>query len=124
MPRTLSRAATFDLEDYMPTGTVKWFNPAKGYGFIQPEDGSKDVFVHISAVERSGLGHLVEGQRTGSRQCRINSALAKPLNFPPNPASTGGAEAIIRSLACSPSMRGARLNIGSKTPPTGTNEWC
>lgn len=47
----------------MSTGTVKWFNPTKGYGFIQPEDGSKDVFVHISAVERSGIGSLNEGQR-------------------------------------------------------------
>jgi CspA family cold shock protein len=47
----------------MSSGTVKWFNPSKGFGFIQPEDGSKDVFVHISAVERSGLGNLVEGQR-------------------------------------------------------------
>jgi cold shock protein len=47
----------------MTIGTVKWFDMRKGYGFIQPEDGSKDVFVHISAVERSGLGHLVEGQR-------------------------------------------------------------
>jgi len=47
----------------MATGTVKWFNPAKGFGFIQPSDGSKDVFVHISAVERAGLGTLVEGQR-------------------------------------------------------------
>ena len=47
----------------MATGTVKWFNPAKGYGFIMPEDGSKDVFVHISAVERSGLGSLREGQK-------------------------------------------------------------
>ncbi len=47
----------------MAIGTVKWFNPVKGYGFIQPEDGSKDVFVHISAVERSGIGNLVEGQK-------------------------------------------------------------
>lgn len=47
----------------MTTGTVKWYNSQKGYGFIAPEDGSKDVFVHISAVERSGLGHLTEGQR-------------------------------------------------------------
>ncbi|HEY7268945.1 MAG TPA: cold-shock protein [Dehalococcoidia bacterium] len=47
----------------MATGTVKWFNPSKGYGFIMPEDGSKDVFVHISAVERSGLGSLREGQK-------------------------------------------------------------
>ena len=46
----------------MPTGTVKWFNPTKGYGFIQPQDGGKDVFVHISAVERAGLSSLNEGQ--------------------------------------------------------------
>jgi cold shock protein len=46
----------------MPTGTVKWFNPTKGYGFIQPEGGGKDVFVHISAVERAGLSSLNEGQ--------------------------------------------------------------
>ena len=47
----------------MPTGTVKWFNAKKGYGFIQPDDGSKDVFVHITAVERAGLGDLTEGQK-------------------------------------------------------------
>jgi len=46
----------------MPTGTVKWFNATKGYGFIQPQGGSKDVFVHISAVERAGLSSLNEGQ--------------------------------------------------------------
>ncbi|MGU3541096.1 cold-shock protein [Methylobacterium sp. A54F] len=47
----------------MSTGTVKWFNETKGYGFIQPDDGGKDVFVHISAVERSGLRNLIEGQK-------------------------------------------------------------
>ena len=47
----------------MTTGTVKWFNPAKGFGFIEPEDGSSDAFVHISAVERAGLGTLNEGQK-------------------------------------------------------------
>lgn len=47
----------------MTTGTVKWFNAAKGYGFIEPDDGSRDAFVHISAVERSGLATLHEGQR-------------------------------------------------------------
>ncbi|MGE5502091.1 MAG: cold-shock protein [Ignavibacteriales bacterium] len=47
----------------MSTGTVKWFNSMKGFGFIQPEDGSADVFVHISAVERAGMGNLVEGQK-------------------------------------------------------------
>jgi CspA family cold shock protein len=47
----------------MSIGTVKWFNATKGYGFIQPEDGSKDVFVHISDVERSGIGALNEGDK-------------------------------------------------------------
>jgi CspA family cold shock protein len=51
-----------DKEAKMATGTVKWFNPTKGYGFIQPQDGGKDVFVHISAVERAGLTSLNEGQ--------------------------------------------------------------
>jgi CspA family cold shock protein len=46
----------------MPKGTVKWFNSTKGYGFIQPQDGGKDVFVNISAVERAGLSGLNEGQ--------------------------------------------------------------
>src|ERR1700731_1981378 len=68
VPRSLTRRVArvgpwFHLEDVMATGTVKWFNSQKGYGFIQPEDGSKDVFVHISAVERSGMGNFHEGQK-------------------------------------------------------------
>ncbi|MFQ6553119.1 cold-shock protein [Aestuariibius insulae] len=47
----------------MPTGTVKWFNTTKGYGFIAPDDGGKDVFVHISAVERSGMTGLADDQK-------------------------------------------------------------
>ncbi len=47
----------------MPKGTVKWFNTQKGYGFIEPEDGSSDAFVHISAVEKAGMGTLNEGQK-------------------------------------------------------------
>ena len=47
----------------MNTGTVKWFNNQKGFGFIQPETGSKDIFVHISAVERAGMSTLIEGQK-------------------------------------------------------------
>lgn len=49
----------------MATGAVKWFNAAKGYGFIQPDEGAEDVFVHISAVERSGMDILRDGQRIG-----------------------------------------------------------
>jgi len=51
------------LEKKMTTGTVKWFNGQKGFGFIQPNDGGQDVFVHISAVERAGLSGLAEGQK-------------------------------------------------------------
>lgn len=51
------------MEAKMATGTVKWFNAGKGFGFIEPENGSGDVFVHISAVERAGLGTLNDGQR-------------------------------------------------------------
>lgn len=47
----------------MPTGTVKWFNVTKGYGFIEPDDGGKDIFVHITAVQRSGMEGLNEGQK-------------------------------------------------------------
>jgi CspA family cold shock protein len=51
------------MESWMAIGTVKWFNAQKGYGFIAPETGGKDVFVHISAVERAGIGNLNEGQK-------------------------------------------------------------
>jgi CspA family cold shock protein len=51
------------LESRMPNGTVKWFNGTKGYGFIQPDNGGPDVFVHISAVERAGLNGLNDGQK-------------------------------------------------------------
>ena len=65
----------------MTTGTVKWFNSQKGYGFIQPEDGSKDVFVHISAVERSGVGNLVEGQRVSFELERGNQGKTSAVNL-------------------------------------------
>jgi CspA family cold shock protein len=55
--------ADLNRRDVMSSGTVKWFNAQKGYGFIQPDDGSKDVFVHISAVERAGLTGLTDGQK-------------------------------------------------------------
>ena len=68
----------------MATGTVKWFNAAKGFGFVQPDDGATDVFVHISAVERAGLSSLDEGQKVtydlevgrDARQSAGNLALA------------------------------------------------
>ena len=47
----------------MPTGTVKWYNSQKGFGFIQPDDGGKDAFVHVSAIERAGMADLREGQK-------------------------------------------------------------
>ena len=55
--------AYLQKDTQMAVGTVKWFNPGKGFGFITPKDGSKDVFVHISAVERAGLQSLTEGQQ-------------------------------------------------------------
>ena len=57
----------------MATGTVKWFNGTKGYGFIQPDSGGKDVFVHISAVERSGLNGLHEGRKSPTRFSRTEA---------------------------------------------------
>jgi cold shock protein len=60
---TLVRAGSGSRRLIMATGTVKWFNPTKGYGFIQPQGGGQDVFVHISAVERAGLSTLNEGQQ-------------------------------------------------------------
>jgi CspA family cold shock protein len=54
----------------MPIGTVKWFNPTKGFGFIQPESGGADVFVHISAVERAGMRSLAEGQKISYEEQR------------------------------------------------------
>ncbi|MBX9988991.1 MULTISPECIES: cold-shock protein [Phreatobacter] len=58
----------------MTTGTVKWFNATKGFGFIQPDDGGADVFVHISAVERAGMSTINEGQKLGFQVMRDNKS--------------------------------------------------
>ncbi len=67
----------------MPTGTVKWFNTTKGYGFIAPDDGGKDVFVHISAVERSGLTGLADNQKVAfeMREGRDGREMAADLSL-------------------------------------------
>jgi CspA family cold shock protein len=65
----------------MTTGTVKWFNSTKGFGFIQPEDGAADVFVHISDVERSGLGTLKEGQRVNFEITRGKNGKSSATNL-------------------------------------------
>ena len=65
----------------MATGTVKWFNPAKGYGFISPTDGQNDVFVHISAVERAGLSTLNEGQQVQYELARGNNGKFSAVNL-------------------------------------------
>jgi CspA family cold shock protein len=69
--RTSGTAPPTPTEDSdMPVGTVKWFNSTKGFGFIQPDNGGPDVFVHISAVERAGLGDLREGQKISYEEQR------------------------------------------------------
>lgn len=65
----------------MATGTVKWFNATKGFGFIQPDDGSKDVFVHISAVEKSGMGTLNEGQKVAFELVKGQNGKASAENL-------------------------------------------
>jgi CspA family cold shock protein len=62
-------------------GTVKWFNPTKGYGFISPTEGDKDVFVHISAVERAGLNSLSEGQQVQYELARGNNGKFSAVNL-------------------------------------------
>ena len=71
------RARLFcDEEALMAMGTVKWFNSTKGYGFIRPEDGGADVFVHVTAVQRAGLHSLMEGQRVSYEVVRDRGKLA------------------------------------------------
>jgi CspA family cold shock protein len=81
MLRALARGNTAFLERYMTTGTVKFFNSTKGFGFIQPDDGSKDVFVHISAVERAGLATLKENQKISFELERGNNGKVSATNL-------------------------------------------
>jgi cold shock protein len=67
----------------MSTGTVKWFNAQKGFGFIAPEDGGKDVFVHISAVERAGMGSLHEGQKLSFELQKDRNGKVSAANLQP-----------------------------------------
>jgi cold shock protein len=67
----------------MPQGTVKWFNPTKGYGFIAPEAGGKDVFVHISAVQKAGLRSLSEGQKVGFEVEQQQNGRTAAVNLTP-----------------------------------------
>ena len=78
--RTLARGNA-RLGDIMSTGTVKFFNITKGFGFIGPDDGSKDVFVHISAVERSGLGSITENQKLSYELERGNDGRSSAVNL-------------------------------------------
>jgi CspA family cold shock protein len=63
------------------SGTVKWFNPTKGYGFIEPETGGKDIFVHISAVQKAGLRNLNEGQKLGFEVEQQQNGRAAAINL-------------------------------------------
>jgi cold shock protein len=74
-PQRLGAVVTHSMKgSIMTTGTVKWFNSAKGYGFIQPDNGGPDAFVHFSAVERAGMREIIEGQKIGYEMQRDNKS--------------------------------------------------
>jgi CspA family cold shock protein len=80
VPTIVCAEPRFDQEKYMTVGTVKFFNTTKGFGFITPEDGGKDVFVHVTAVEMSGMRGLNEGQRV-SFEIQPDSKGSKAVNL-------------------------------------------
>jgi CspA family cold shock protein len=80
-PRHVARRTFRHEVDILNTGTVKWFNAAKGYGFIEPQDGGRDAFVHISAVERAGYDSLSEGQRVEYEIVRGNNGKSSAENL-------------------------------------------
>ncbi len=107
----------------MTTGTVKFFNPDKGFGFIEPEDGSKDAFVHISAVERAGLSSLSEGQKVsyelqpgqqGKSSAENLSVIESPRKAPP-PTPVGGGRRSPSAMRPSTIVR--RAEGGGRTEP-------
>ena len=79
----------------MSTGTVKWFNTQKGFGFIQPDDGGKDVFVHISAVERAGMSSLQEGQKLSYE---LQLRIANPVS--PRRTNCAPSDRVTNAAAC------------------------
>ena len=106
----------------MSTGTVKWFNPDKGYGFIQPDDGGKDVFVHISAVEQSGLRNLQEGQKIAYEVIadkRTGKSAAGNLHAAATSRANGRGDAFDPSQ--DPGAPGAPRPLGSLAPAATTN---
>ena len=100
----------------MATGTVKWFNATKGFGFIQPDDGGKDVFVHVSAVERAGLRDLNEGQKVA-----YEIVADKRINHPSDVLRVG--ETVkAQVLAIDPAKRQIKLSM-KQLIPTGLDEY-
>jgi CspA family cold shock protein len=83
MPDALDTAGFVPTwRDDVATGVVKWFNGQKGYGFIQPDGGGKDVFVHISAVEKAGYDGLAEGRRSADRRCAFPRGVQRRQRLP------------------------------------------